>query len=333
MYRSLLIAPILALAACSDKGGDDSGTTATNPDACTVDVDSTIPTNGAADAYYRGNIEFILSEPDATATIETSIPGTKFVSEDGLRVVWELSAPLDSGASYSATLHYCGGDPSITFTTSSLGTPLENPDDLVGSAYVVDLTAARIVEPPGIGAVLSSYLTTDILIGVTGFSGSDVEMMGAIAIEGSSPPSQDYCTSSIDFPPADFSESPFFEIGPQDTTLSVAGYEIEIQSLLINGTFAANAEYFDGGVLSGTIDTRPLAPLLDDSGNEGAICDLAINFGAACIPCPSDDQPFCLTLVADQIYAEKVDGVTLYPISAGDCPGCDQPEFDPGTCE
>jgi hypothetical protein len=331
MLRSIL--PLLVLAACSGKDGDSGTGDSTVPESCSIAIDSTVPTDGAADAYYRGNVEFILSEADDSATIETSIPGTQITSEDGLRVIWQLSAPLDPNTSYSATLHYCGGDAEISFTTSSLGTPIDDPSSLEGRAYVVDLPAARIVEPPGIGAVLTSYLTTDILIGVNGVTGSQIDMIGAVAVTDSSPPVQDYCTPSIPFPPADFSESPFFAIGPQDTTLNVAGYEIDIQDLLINGTFAADGTYFDGGVLSGTIDTRPLAPPLDDSGNEGAICDLAVNFGATCEACPSDGQPYCLSLVADQIYAEQVDGVTLVPVLGTDCAGCDQPDFDPGTCE
>jgi len=321
MTRLTLLLP-LALFACSSTEKDDTGGgTTTQTDACEVSVESTLPTTGAVDAYYRGDIEFVLSDPDATATIVTTIPGTQTVSADGLRVIWTLSEPLSPSTSYSATLQYCGGDATIDFTTSSLGTALENPDALVGNTYVLDLTAARIVEPPGIGAVLTGYLTTDILVGVTGVSATEIEMIGAIAVEDSNPPVQDVCEPTIDFPVADFSESPFFEIGPQDTTLSVAGFAITIGDLLISGTIAANGTYFDGGVLSGTIDTRPLVGLVDDSTNPdpNTICDLAVSFGAACVACPEDGEPYCLTLVADQIYAEQVDGLTLVEILEETC--------------
>lgn len=117
MNRSFLV---LALAFTACDGGDksDSGVEG----ACDVTVTS-FPASGAVDAYYRGNIEFRLTGADDTATIETDIPGAQAVSADGLTVYWVPSAALTPGGSYSATLHYCGGDATISFTTSMLGTP------------------------------------------------------------------------------------------------------------------------------------------------------------------------------------------------------------------
>jgi hypothetical protein len=166
-------------------------------------------------------------------------------------------------------------------------------------------------------------------MGVVSDEGTELQMIGAVAVKGAS--SQDYCDPTIDFPAADFSERPFFSIGPQDTVFSIAGYEIPIQALNITGTFAPDGSYIGGATLSGTIDTRPLAPLIDDSGDEGAICTLAKNFGAACEPCPSDGKSFCLTMVIDQIFADSVDGV-LVPVAGNDCPECESGAPDPKTC-
>lgn len=320
MPRSLLLLPFF-LAACATTDKDDSGS-ATNPtgDNCDTTV-QTIPMSGAADAYYRGDIEFWLSEVDSTATITTDIPGTLFKSDDGLVLKWVLSAPLTPSTAYSATLSYCGGEVVLDFTTSALGAPLADASALVGNTYVVDLTAARIVEPPGIGDVLTGYLTTDILIGVSAVGASDIEMIGAIAVEDSDPAMQDMCTETIDFPTASFTESPFFSIGPDDTTFVVSDIEVNIQDLLVNGTFSADGNYFDGGVLSGVIDTRPLAGLVDES-DPNSICALAVSFGAICEDCPADGEPYCLSLVADQIYAEIEDGLTLVPLTTEDVAAC-----------
>jgi len=331
MIRSLCtlsILPLLTLVACSGK--DDSGETGGNggnggDGACGVTVDSTIPSEGSTDAYYRANVEFALSDPDGTATITTDIAGHQETSEDGLTVLWVLDAPMSSSTPYTATLDYCGGSVTLSFTTSELGTEMADTNSLVGRTYIVALADARIVEPPGIGSVLSSYLTQDILLGVNEVSGDSLGIIGAIAKADVSPDEQDYCDPTIPFPTADFSAQPYFTVGPQTTTLSVAGYDIEIGDLNVTGTFAPDGTYFDGGTLSGTIDTRPLAPLIDDSGDEGAICDLAINFGAECEACPSDGQPFCLTLVADQILAEELDEVTLVEVGGNNCMGCESP--------
>lgn len=325
MYRKLL--PLTLLTACGGTKTDD-----TAAEGCGVNVTS-LPTDGSVNAYYRGNVEFTLSGEDSTAQIETTIPGTQVRSADGLRVIWQLSAPLATNTAYDATLHYCGGDATIHFTTSALGTPLTDPQALVGTTYAVDLTQARITDPPGIGVYLAGFLTSDILIEVTAVSDIEIDMLGAIAIPKVTPPQQNFCDPSIPFDTADFSEAPYFELGPQDTNLVVAGVEVDIEDLLIGATFAADGSYFDGGVLSGTIDTRPLAVLVDKSGNPDAICAIARNFSSDCAPCASDGEPYCLTLVADQIFAEDVPGLDIYPISVNDCPGCDQPEFDPGTCE
>jgi hypothetical protein len=331
MTRSILLLPLL-LVACSGGDNKDSGDTDIGSDACDVTIDSTVPVANAIDADYRSAIEFHLSDPDSTATVSSAITGTTTTMDDGETVVFTPDAPLSPSTQYTVTLDYCGGSADLTFTTSGLGNPIPDTSALVGKTFALDLADARIVEPAGIGSVLTSYLTQDILVGVSGVTDTEIQMLGAIGVEDADPPTQDYCDPTIDFPAADFSDQPFFQIGPQTTTLAVAGYSIEIGNLEITGTIAADGSYFGGGTLSGTIDTRPLAPLLDDSGDPGAICDLAVNFGAACEACPSDGEPYCLTLVADQIVAMGVDG-TLVPVIGNDCEGCESgPPAEDAVC-
>lgn len=332
MQRSLFLLPLL-LTACpaTDKPVDTDDVAP----PCEVEIETTVPSSDAVDAYYRGNIEFHLSDPDPSATITTDIPGTLLISEDSETISWVPTAPLAPSTDYTVTLDYCFGSAPLSFRTSDLGTTMVTPADLPGHTYSINLgPPTRFVEPAGIGTVLASQLTQDILVGVQGFdTDGKILMIGAIGKEGVEPAAQEYCDPSIPFPAADFDASPYFQIGPETTTLSVAGYSVEIQNLEITGTFAADGSYFGGGTLSGTIDTRPLAPLLDDSGNEGAICDLAINFGAECQPC-SDGLNFCLTLVADQITAEGVDGLSLVEVSGNNCTGCESgPPAEDAVCE
>lgn len=323
----LLFLSALVLMGCPGGDEKDSGDTAgdldTSADGCEIEVEETVPAPDAVDAYYRGTIEFRLDDPDPTAEIETDIPGVQSTNEAGDVIYWTPSEPLAPSTSYSATLHYCGGDAEINFTTSALGTELTDAQTLVGRTYVLDLQNARIVEPDGIGSVLTSYLTQDILVGVETVSDTKIQMVGAIGAEDASPPRQEFCDPTIPFPEADFDESPFFVIGPEDTTLSVAGYSITIGELEISGTFAADASYFGGGTLSGTIDTRPLDGLVSDTGEPGAVCALATNFGAECEPCPNDGEAYCLTLVADQIVAEEISGTTLQQVEGNNCTGCE----------
>ncbi len=318
MSRTFILS-VLALAACDTP--TDTGDT--GEEACGVSV-TTFPTDGSFDAYYRGNIEFKLTKPDSTATIETSIPGTQMVSEDGLTVYWVPSAPLDPSTGYSATLHYCSGDAVIEFTTNTLGTSIADDSTLRGRTFSLDLANARVTEPPGISSLLSSELDgVTIYVGVQDYQGTTLTMIGALGREGAATPTQEYCDPSIDFPAADFSETPHFEIGGQGSTdISVAGVTVTIDNLRIAGDFASDLSEFGGGVLSGTIDTRPLDMEFGD-GEEGFICNTAGALGVECQACSSDGQPFCLSLVVDSITAANIEGLELVEIAGNDCEGCD----------
>jgi hypothetical protein len=300
---SLLTVPLLA--GCPT--APDSAASAV--EECDTEVRSTFPVTGAVDAYFRGTIEFKLSAADESATIVTDIPGTQSTREDGKIIVWTPSQALTPSTLYSATLEYCGGSATIEFTTSALGTPLTDASVLLAHPYHVALTDARVTEPAAIGALLGEAGDIDILIGVSESNESTIQMLGAVGErDEANAITQDHCEQTIDFPVADFTGSPYFAIvapAGQPTKFVIAGYEVEIMNLQLTGTFSADGTYFGGGTLAGSVDTRALDNLVDDSGAEGAICELAEPLGAPCAPC-DDGGVFCLTLVADSIYAEQL---------------------------
>lgn len=316
MIRTALPLSMLLLAfGCNgDEKADDSATTS----KCETTV-TTYPSSGATDHYYMDPIEFYLSEPDASATV-SGIDGSTSVSEDGKTITFTPTS-LAPATSYTVTLDYCAGTVELSFTTSALGTEVSDPNSLVGNTYNVNLADANIVSPAGVGSILGSVLTTPILLGVTEV-GATMEMLGAIGVEGGT--TQDYCTPSIDFPTATF-DNPSFAVGPQDTTIDVAGATIPIGQLAVTGTFAADGSYFGGGTLSGSLDARDIAAALPDLGYDAqGLCDLLVSFGAACAGC-DDGETLCLEIVANRITADKVDG-TLVEVTGSDCPGCDAGE-------
>lgn len=314
---------LLALSLCTFAGCDagDKTETGTADDSCDVTV-TTFPFQDSVDASYRGTIEFMLSAPDTTATITSDIAGTVTSNEDGTRWVLTPSAPLTPNSPYTATLNYCGGAVELAFTTSDLGTSLSDENILVGKTYELALDEARFVEPENVGQILQQYIgEVTIYIGVASVGGGKVQMVGALGNE-DVPGTQAFCDPSIDFPEADFAESPHFVIGGTGkTTLAVAGFSIDIENLNIGGDFASDGSYFGGGTLSGTIDTRPLDTLVDEEAEEGYICDLAAGLGITCETCPSGGD-FCLSLYADSILATEVSGLTLVEIDGNNCLGC-----------
>ena len=325
MNRFAWILASLGLIACSgDKGGsgtdDTSGTT-----TCTVTIDETIPFADQTDFFYRSPLEIHFSDVDETADASLAdsggadVSGSTSWSDDGTVMYFTPSSALSPSADYTLSVDYCGGNPSVAFRTSGLGAEADT-STLVGTAFRIDLGAARFVEPEGVGSVLGSLLEQNILVGVTAADDSELVMIGAISVGQTD--EQDMCNPTIEFPTASFSDNPYFQIGPKDTTISVSDISVEIQDLEVSGAFAADSSYFGGGVLGGTIDTRPLVDLVADGEEvgEGYICDLVSELGyAECVACPSGGD-FCLTLRVDQIVAEAIDD-SLVVLSEDDVAG------------
>jgi hypothetical protein len=318
----LIVGPVALLAAC---GGKNTDTGDTAPQGCGVTIYESVPATDAADHYYRAPVEFHLTGADdsAVATLTDAsgeaVAGTSSLSDDATVVYFEADASLAPSSSYTAGLTYCSGDASVAFSTSTLGGDIDASIDLTGNTYALDLASARFVRPEGVGVLLQQYVTQEILAGVTSVSDTAITMLGSIAVEGSDPATQDYCTETFDFPEADFSEAPFFVLGPATTPLTIAGFSVNIGDMLVSGTFAADGSYFGGGVLSGEIDGREVSDAFDEIEDAEALCALAASVGASCEACTADGEVLCLSIEVDQITASAIDGLELVEVAASDC--------------
>jgi hypothetical protein len=334
MRRIISMMGLVALAACSSKD-EETGSADGDADGVANDcgVEGTAlgypTTDGASDFYYRGAVEFVFdgTDEDATVTLAdgagNAVDGsTNWVDSN---LVFQPAAPLAAQSDYVATMTHCAGSSTVSFRTSGLGAALEG--DVTGNTYVVSLDGARFVQPAGVGSLLLGMLEQDILLGVVSVSDTEIEMMGAISRDDST--AQDMCEPSIDFPEAaDFTGAPFFSIGPQDTTLSAAGYDISISQLNIAGDFTADGSQIGGAILSGEIDARDLVGALVGGGllteeDPDAVCDLIGTFGVACDACATDGELYCLSIYVDQITAE-VDDQTLVAQDECDPEACDE---------
>jgi len=306
-----MIALLASLSGCTSPDAADSAL----PE-CGVGIKETFPAAGSADFYYRGEIEVHLDDADDTAVISMDQAGTSWRSEDNKTVYYTLEAPLDPSTAYSFDVSYCTADVTIDFSTSELGKDIADIDGLVGTVYDLDLSSGRIVIPEGVGSVLESYLTVQILLEVAS-AGAEIEFLGAIGDE-DNPGTQDYCTETLNFPEAaDFSDAPFFRIGPATTTITVAGYEVTIEDLEISGTFSEDGSWFGGGVLAGSIDTAPLAVLVGDDEEDDAVCNLVAGFGVSCVECPNGTD-LCLEIKAVDLSGTAIEA-DVEEIAQGDC--------------
>jgi hypothetical protein len=183
---------LLFLLSCSGKGddsqktaddssdsrgplADDTADSATHP--CGVDIEPIRPVAGDDEAYYRADVEFLLSEPDPKAVVglrtdpETKgkegdpISGKQWKSVDEKIVYFTPDAPLALNSDYRSEIEWCGGRQTIPFHTSWLGTPVKAPKDLVGTVWTIDMRGGRWIEPrAAIDGQLINYLQSAFLV-------------------------------------------------------------------------------------------------------------------------------------------------------------------------
>jgi hypothetical protein len=301
---------------------------------CATTIKETNPGSGAADFYILDDIvvEFA-DEEDATATVTlldasgAEVAGS--TSVDGYDVTFSPDAALMPSSNYTISISYCndGGTPvEIGFTTSGLGEALSG--SVAGKTYAVNIASGTFVKPAGVGDLIGGAFNNNILIGILDDSNGELQVEGAISLEGSL--EQDVCTETLVFPEAaDFSDAPYFEIPEGDLTLSIAGITATIYDLNISGMFAADGSYFGGGELRGNLDARDLVDViaeLVEVESADDICGLVAGFGVACEPC-ADGANYCLGVEVVDLVADVVDGTTLVSVTSQDIadnPDCAQ---------
>jgi len=322
MTRNVTVLAAAFLMGCSgskDTGSGETGTGTNTQPHCANSVTARFPVSGDSDVYYKTPIRYTLETEEDGATIDVAdsagaaVNGTTTV--DGTVVSWTGDA-FESSSAYTATLHYnvdgCADDV-ISFTTSATGGEVSDPTTLVGNVYALDLANGQWVKPPGVGPLLATQLgDTQILVTPQSVDATSITMFGGIG----SADTQDLCSPTIPFPPADF-ENPFFSLDADLLPLVVAGVEIDIANLNLSGAFAPDGSRIQGASLAGGIDTRPLGPAFGLGTAEDSVCQLVSTFGVACEDCADGSGAFCLSVYLDNVNADKVDG-TLVPVTQAD---------------
>lgn len=311
------------MGACSSDDGDkDSSDTAgtATADACANSVVTTYPTAGDASAFYLTNVEVSMAAADASATLSLAdadgndVAGTSATMET--MVSFDPTDALTPSSNYTATLAWGCDAYSFEFTTSETGAAVDT-SGLVGNTFSLALGSGRFVKPEGVGDLVGSLLEFEMLVGVTEADDMNVTMMGAIS-EGVGNSMQDMCTTTIDFPAADFSQNPFFEVQADVLPLVVQGMDLGLQDVLLSGALRPDGSAAEGVILAGKLDTRPLVPLLSPGGADDAVCVLLQTFSADCEECADGSGPYCLTLYVDSMTAEARTGDALVTVTEKD---------------
>lgn len=323
-YRFAAAAACLALFACKGTTEDTDPTDTAPPTPACETVSDQFPADQAPAVYYRTAFSWTFTNADTSASVSLSGPMGEATGSGGFvgnTYVWQPDSPLSPSTTYDLSLTYCDGNQTATtsFTTSAVGAEIGDTATLNDKTYVLDLQdpGVNFIEPPGVGGLLQSQLAgVNVLVGVVSAGATSIDMRGAIAND-ATPPVQEECTESIPFPTADFSENPYFEIGPETTTITVSGVSVQIQNLKISGAFDATGASISGAVLEGNVDTRPLVDSLAPGAGDSGVCDLVGQFGVDCVDC-GGGEVYCLALKVNNINAAELAGTVVAEVTAAD---------------
>jgi hypothetical protein len=332
--RTALLPLLVTLVACKDEtvktdptdtgAIEDTADTADTVDTstgCEVAFSGVNVTNGATGVYYRDT--FVVSfdgDAEAVGATVTIADGNGAAADTAITwaeggVQASVTGVLRPETTYAMTVSVCGVDATTSFTTSSLGNELTlAPADLVGDTYVFRLSDSVITQPRFLDAVADSFLTVPILITVAAADESSIELLGALGELLNNGSYRQYSGEPTwSFPAADFTESPYFEAAADRIVLPYAGIDIPVEDFTLSGTFTADGSSLSEAIVTGLGDSRNMGALLGQEGNPNAMCDVAAAAGVSCEPC-GDGEPYCLYIVAEQIDATQVPGVTVTPV-------------------
>jgi hypothetical protein len=291
---------------CTGSSDQGEGTdTAATPTPCEITVVQTVPAADETGVYHRADIEFHLSEADPTATILADVPGTVHTSAEGTIILFSPDEPLATSSWHTVTLDYCHGSPTLSFETSDLGDAMPDPSVVVGQAFLLDLTEARLLAGSALGDLLQTYFSRPVMAQILGLEGGELHLRTAVTDPEAAGAAQEMCFRSFDVTGVDFSSAPYFDFAAAEVQVDNFAAPITFQDFHVDGTIASDASWLGGIRFSGVLDVRELAATMDS--DPDTLCTLAANLGTPCEPCPTDMSAHCVTLSSDQIYGEAID--------------------------
>ena len=291
-FSTLATATLVLLFSCTNNGSDfEAGPTGD----CDIVVSNTWPADGATGVYNRHPIEFTLSSPDPTAVVLADFPGTQVTSEDGLTITYIPDDPLETNTTYDVALEYCYATPQIRFTTSTLGEPLNDDLALQDVSWVLDPLAGEYLEGYGLASTMAAVFKRDLMAQVTEEYGSELTMRLGVADNAGQ--SQDECFRTIEATEIDFSGEPYLEFYTPKMTFGAFNGYLNLYDITLSGTISPNGRTFGGVSYSLIVDVGDLVDIMKVS-DADAMCDLAVNLGSVCGPCPEGDSVSCIAVSA-----------------------------------
>jgi hypothetical protein len=318
---------ILFLFACGDEVDpqtkdivEDTNSIEIPKEDCEITIAGTIPNDGASSWFYRSPAVITFSEenPNVAFAVTDSSGADVPVSYEWDDVRLNASVLPDSGSwnpseNYTLGIDLCGNSPNISFSTSEVGTPLEDDAaDLVGNTYFIDLSSAEYSEPPGVGTLLSLYLDMPLLLGVSSVETSVIDFEAYLGYRDDVSP--DWMAVDMEpwiFSGADFASQPFFSAYTELLTIPYGSVDIPVHGFAIEGTFSSDASSIQKATFTGLGDTSGMGPLMGFGNDPEAVCSLLGQYGISCLECPDESGVYCVRLTGDIEQADLLSNVDV----------------------
>lgn len=307
-----------------DTGGSDGGDGGSGDGGtpCVVAPTTMSPESGSSDVYNRGEMVILFDADvrDLSPVISLAdaaggnVPLNYTFDDTGLQIVAVPAAgALAANTEYTLSAAVCDNQLQSRFTTSAYGEPLSlSYGDLAGRTYHFNLGDADYAQPEGLGAVLSTFLTDPLLIGVGTVDASSIQILGTQGRmnEDTGEITRRSGFDIWDFGVASFAEAPYFESEPTDIAIVYSGVEIPMYDFRLAGTFSADGTSIGFASAEGVGDSRNMGPLVGLGDDPDAVCSLAAGFGFTCEECP-DGGRYCVRIEAYFDPSPLVEGLTL----------------------
>lgn len=263
----LLLLP-LVLSACFLKG-----------DTCPT-IDDVEPAEGGSIAT-DGTVTVTLTEEDGSASLDSVTPGN--VEVRGRDVIWTPAASLTPGDTLSLTLTTCDGEEEerLRFTVEQ-GDPIGGASPLTGKGWKIELAG-----------LLAALGQDELKLTATGGSRDELDL----AFVGS---------PCLPLPTADFSDDPYFEIGPDDAAIPIDNYDVGITDFRLSGSFADGGDRMVGVRMSYTMDLRLVSMAVPEF-SAADLCDFVKTFDYTCVAC-RDTERFCVEMSDENLSGEPLRG-------------------------
>ncbi|MCB9663260.1 MAG: Ig-like domain-containing protein [Alphaproteobacteria bacterium] len=295
----------------------DTADTAVNL-SCNTGIRSIHPQDRSTGVYVKDLFSVSFTEAESTTatfrivrTSDDTPLGVTDVTWDstGKNVWFRPARALDPSTDYTLEVCHSCDEFAASFTTSAVGTTLASPSSLVGETYVIDPSTPRVVEPPGLGATMSSLLAQldeTAALAITGLGGGQTALQAQLGtVEASFSGSQVYgvtqsCVETSAMTPALQFTNPYLRFA--GTRFKPDGY---LSDVVLTGAFTPSGDALEGIEVSATMDVRDMGDILSELTEDGtpdAACNVLFSFGVPCAAC-SDGKKYCVKTVIHGLRA------------------------------